>query len=373
LNSTSKQQWPADFTAMRQLGITDVVLVWGLDAAAFSTRINDSHAAIRAAHDAGLGSYLFVWHARHNALTHNPRFQQVDAAGHTLFAFDTFNTAWRATQWKIYLQTLARAYSHEPGMAGYVFDNSFAIGDIGTIDGPSPDPAVSFLSYGAAERKMFGKQLPLTPEDPAWPEWTRARQLWWAQWASDTRRFIRAIDANPKHKIILEDGDNTIDPDAEARAGFKLQTVIASFDNMHVYWAPSYSAPGIDDTLASSVTTYLTRMRAAVGPGKELSLSLRLSEGDTEDTPGHAEKPTLDQVRTIIDAALATGVRDIDLYGYRMGVYHLDGPGWRRYRPGRGATYPLTGQIEGKFLVDRPELSTGLKAYFHQIESTPAN
>ena len=368
LNSAPKTQWGADFRAMKELGLTDVVLVWGLDATAFATRIPDSHEAIRTARKAGLGSYLFVFHARHAAMAHDPAFEQVDAEGHALFAFDAFNRTWRQTQWKTYLQTLAREYGPEPGMAGYVFDNSFAIGRIGAIDGAAPVPEASYLAYGAAERKMFGRKLPTSPADPGWAEWTRVRAQWWSDWAAETREAIRGVDADAGHEIVLEDGDNTIDPDTESRVGLKLGMVTRSFDAMCAYWAPDYGHESLQG-LAGGVTAYLTRMRGAIGVGTALEFTLRLSDGATEDLPGHAEQPTVAQIRAAVDAALAMGVRRIDLYGYRMGVYHLDGKGWKRYQPGTAADYPLTGQVEGKFLVDRPEIWGGLKDYLVGIEA----
>ena len=371
LNSTQKSQWPQDFKAMKRLGITDVVLVWGLDASAFATRTADSHEAIRAADTSGLGSYLFVWHARHNALPRTSEFAQRDAAGEQLFAFDAFNPRWRRTQWKHYLQTIARAYGKQQGFGGYVFDNSFAIGDIGAIDGAAPSADNDYISYGSVERRLFGKPLPMSPRDPAWAEWTGARQQWWAQWAADTHAAIRAVDPDTRHRIILEDGENTIDPDTESRVGLKLRNVVEHFDMMSAYWAPNYLSPDANDKLALGVTNYLQRMREAIGPDKELALSLRLSDGDTEDAPGHADRPTIAQMQMLIDAALSMGVRHIDLYGYRMGVYHLDGPGWRQYQPGKSSEYPLTGQIEGKFLVDRPELWPELTHYLLQIEHRP--
>jgi hypothetical protein len=351
---------------MKQLGFTDVVLVWGMDGAAFSSRIHDSHQAIDAAHKAGLGSYLFIWHARYSSLPHDPKFEQVDAAGQTLYAFDTFNPEWRHTQWKQYLQSVAHAYGHEAGLAGYVFDNSFAIGHVGKVDGDAPASDASYIAYGDAERRLFGSRLPLSPSDPAWTAWTTARQQWWADWAKDTRDAIRAIDPDPHHKIVLEDGQNTIDPDVEARAGLSVKQVAPYFDTMSAYWAPHYSDPNVD--IAQDVKTYLTQMRAAIGSTPELSLSLRLSDDATEDSAGHADKPTLAQIKLAIDAALAMGVKRVDLYGYRMGVYHLENPGWSQYLPGSAKTYPLTGQIEGKFIVDRPELWPGLKSYFEAIE-----
>ena len=372
LNSVPKTQWRADFANMKDLGFTDVVLVWGLDGAAFASRIPDSHEAIHAARDAGLGSYLFVWHARYSSLLHDPRFAQVDAGGHTLFAFDAFNPVWRNTQWKTYLQTLAREYGREPGMAGYVFDNSFAIGYVGAVDGPAPATQENYIAYGESERKLFGKPLPISPSDPLWGAWSTARQQWWADWARDTRDAIRSIDADSRHRIILEDGENTIDPEIEAHAGFDLQNVASYFDTMSAYWAPHYSDASAGSKLADDVKAYLTRMRAAVGAEKELSLSLRLSDDATEDAPGHADKPTLEQIKLAIDAALALGIQRIDLYGYRMGVYHLKNPGWSEYLPGTGPTYPLTGQIQGKFIVDRPEIWPGLKSYLAQIRGQSA-
>jgi hypothetical protein len=368
LNSVPKTRWAADFKAIHSLGFTDVVLVWGLDATAFSLRTSDSHQAIQEAKAAGLGSYLFTWHALHNSLLHRPQFEQVDAAGHTLFAFDAFNQQWRNTQWKTYLQKVAREYSAEPGFAGYIFDNSFAIGHIGAIDGQAPRAEDNYISYGAVEKKMFGRQPPASPDDPSWNTWTERRKQWWAAWALETKLAIRAVDGNPAHEIVLQDGERTIDPDTEARAGLDLSTVVTSFDGMSADWAPAYSDSAADAKLEAGIKEYLQHVRAAVGPNKKLTFSLRLSEDDKENVPGRVSKPTLDQIKRAINAALASGVRQIDVNGYRIGVSHLDGPGWNRYQPGSGPSYPLTGQIAGKFLCDRTELWNGLRVYLRSLK-----
>ena len=370
LNSCPKDTWVSDFEKMHRIGFTDVMLVWGLDAAAFAVRTQDSHEAIEAAHKAGLGSYLFVWHARHNSLEHLPQFEQVDSAGHHLFAFDVFNPEWRSGPWKTYLQRLAREYGKEPGLSGYVFDNSFAIGRIGKIDGAAPTDAESYLSYGESEKRLFGPDLPKTPADARWKGWTAARERWWGEWAGDTARFIREIDGDPHHEVFLEDGANAIDPDTVSRAGVDFKQVTERFDAVGAYFAPAYSAAGEEQKLASELRAYLTSMRAAIGPDKKLVLSLRLSEGESEDKPGRAVFPTLEQIKILTDAALASGIRQIDMYGFRMGVYHLDEAGWNEYRPGSGPSYKLTGQIEQKFLCDRPELTAGLQKYFAAIEKT---
>lgn len=369
LNSVPRSQWLQDFKAIKSLGVTDVVLVWGMDGAAFQTRTVDSHRAIEAARKEGLGSYLFVWHARYTSLHHDPEFEQVDTVGERLYAFDAFNPEWRHTQWKLYLETVAREYGRDPGMAGYIFDNSFAIGHVGAVDGPAPAAGTSYISYGNAERKLFGQPPPVSPADPAWAAWTEARQQWWADWARDTREAIRAVDRNLQHAIVLEDGENTIDPDSEARAGLSLRRVAPYFDIVSAYWAPHYS--NSNEQIAGEVTNYLGRMRAALGDRRPISLSLRLSDDATEQVPGHANTPTLEQIKAAISAGLAAGVKRIDLYGYRMGIYHIQNPGWTEYLPGDGRDYPLTGQIEGKFIVDRPELWAGLKQYLTHIEIAP--
>ena len=371
LNSVPKSQWATDFKDMRALGCSDVLLVWGLDATAFSFRVTDSRQAIEQAHAAGLGSYLFIWHARHNSLDHRPNLEQVDAGGNHLFAFDTFNPEWRAGPWTTYLQTLARSYEAEPGLAGYVFDNSFAIGQIGGIDGPTPKPDENYLSFGAAEKLLFQRDLPRSAKDQSWGEWTRAREGWWADWARETAAVIRAIDTHREHEIFIEDGANAIDSDTAERAGVDFKRVAKEFDTVGAYFAPAYSANASGSQLAIDAREYLRRMQTA--GGSKIALSLRLSEGDKEDLPGPAAYPTLEQIRVVVDAALALGVRHIDLYGYSMGIYHLDKAGWERYRPRNDLGYPLTGQISQKFLCDRRELWPGLRTYFAGLSSVHAH
>jgi len=143
LNAAPKAEWGRDFHNMSRMGFTHVVLCWGLDAAAFGLRIPDTRDAMRLARKAGMGAYIVFWHPIHNSLERRSEFEQVDAAGEHLFAFDTFNPEWRRTQWKAYLQRVARAYRDEPGMAGYVFDDSFAIVPVGNISGRGPGDRVT--------------------------------------------------------------------------------------------------------------------------------------------------------------------------------------------------------------------------------------
>ena len=124
LNSAPKVDWQGDFVTMKNLGFTDVLLGWGLDISAAGTRIQDTREAMHSANQAGLHAYLFVWQPTANSLPRSPEAMQVDSAGHQLDSFDVFNPQWRSTEWKSYLQKVARAYAHEPGMSGYVFDHA---------------------------------------------------------------------------------------------------------------------------------------------------------------------------------------------------------------------------------------------------------
>lgn len=178
LNSAPKVDWGGDFLTMKNLGYTEVVLGWGLDSSGVVTRPQETLQAIRLAKKAGMGAYLIVWHPESNSLERRPESMQIDSEGHTLEGFDVFNREWRSTEWKAFLQKIAKAYGSEPGMAGYVFDDSFSTRGTGMV------------SYGKAETVMFGSEPPRTMGDPRWNEWVKARQGWWEEWATDTVKFI---------------------------------------------------------------------------------------------------------------------------------------------------------------------------------------
>jgi hypothetical protein len=61
LNSAPKENWEGDFTTMKNLGFTDVLLCWGLDLAGIVTRKTETKQAMEWAHKAGIGVYLIVW------------------------------------------------------------------------------------------------------------------------------------------------------------------------------------------------------------------------------------------------------------------------------------------------------------------------
>src|SRR5690242_9818163 len=98
LNSAPKADWEGDFTTMKNLGFTDVLLCWGLDLAGIVTRKNETKQAMQWAHKAGIGVYLIVWQPTANSLPRVPEFMQVNANGNVLETFDVFNSKWRATE-----------------------------------------------------------------------------------------------------------------------------------------------------------------------------------------------------------------------------------------------------------------------------------
>ena len=112
------------------------------------------------------------------------------------------------------------AYHGEPGMAGYVFDDSFTLGPVASERGPAGS---GIISYGKYEQDHFGGELPRKVTDPRWDEWVAARENWWEDWAKDTVAFIRQVDKNPAHQIYLEDpADDVLHPDRTKTIGLDL-------------------------------------------------------------------------------------------------------------------------------------------------------
>ncbi len=354
LNSAPKADWEGDFITMKNLGFTHVLVCWGLDLAAITTRKAETRQAMQWAHKAGLGVYLIVWHPSANSLTRAPEFMQVDATGKQLDTFDTFNPQWRATQWKSYLQDIAKTYGQEPGMAGYVFDDSFGGANI---------------SYGDYEQKAFGGVLPRKPEDPRWQEWTKARQGWWEDWAKDTVQFIRAVDANRAHELYLEDTVGSISSAAvHARTGLDFARVAQHFDAVGGYTTPTWTTNLYSDKkVLQSTRDAVEKVRNVVGPGAKIVYTFWSANISEERKPGPASFPTAAQIRGVCEVALQSGVRHLDMYGFRIGEYQATRDEMARMVPPEPAPYVLTGQFPQKFLWDRPEVHAELAKYLHGL------
>jgi hypothetical protein len=371
LNSAPRDEWDRDFQNMASLGFTHVDLCWGLDAAAWRLRAEDTKYALELCRRAGLGAYFIVWHPSHNSLPRRPEFQQVDVLGRLRFTFNTFDAQFRETQWKEYLQALAKLYAKDPAFAGYIFDDSFSIGPVNTIDGPEGPPAERIVSYAESDRRRFGKAPPRKPSDPGWSEWMTAREDWWADWARDTNRFIRAADPNPEHEVYLEDSEWVLSQTARETTGVNFSMAAKPFDAVGIYTVAHWDGkPDADKRAVQQTLNVLRKTRAAVGPDKKIIYTFWVANIDELRNPGPAKYPTFEQIREICDAALQFGIRHLDMYGYRIGDYVVTNESWPKKRPPAKGPYPLTDQYPHKHLYDRPELHEPLRSYLRGLNHT---
>lgn len=356
LNSAPKVDWEGDFVTMRNMGFTDVVLCWGVDAAAFATRIEDSRYAMKMAQKAGIGAYILLWHPYGNGLKRDPKFMQVDSDGHLLPTFDVFNPEWRNTEWKHYVQTVAREYGHMPSMSGYVFDDSFQVSGTGTV------------SYGAYEKQKFGHELPRKPSDPYWKEWTEVRAQWWDDWAKDTVDFIRAIDPDRNHLIYLEDiAGQVLNPKLQATVGVNFKQISRHFDAVGGYTFSAWDGSSAADAkMVEQTNKALADLRRELGPDRRIVYTF-WAANNGKNEPGPAKYPTSEEIEQICDAALKSGVRYLDMYGFRIGQAGVKLEDFNGKAPGTGPRYPLTGQIPETFLWDRPEIHDALGAYLRRL------
>jgi hypothetical protein len=368
LNSAPRDEWDRDFRKMADLGFTHVDLCWGLDAAAWTLRVEDTKYALQACRREGLGAYFIVWHPVHNSLPRSPEFQQVDAAGQLRFAFNTFNVKWRQTQWKQYLQTLARLYAQDKAFTGYIFDDSFSIGPIKGIGGPGGAASERFISYGEDDRRRFGKAPPKQTSDPDWAKWTEARGGWWEDWARDTNGFIRAVDSNAQREIYLEDEQYVLSQAARDATGVDFGRVAGAFDAVGAYTEPRWDGkPDAGKRAVEQTLSVLGKTRAEVGPGKQIIYSFWVGNILELRTPGPAKYPTVDQIREICEAALKFGIRHLDMYGYRIGDFVVTDENWPEKRPPAKGAYSLTDPFPQKYLYDRPELHERLGEYLREL------
>jgi hypothetical protein len=354
LNSAPRESWEGDLVTMKHLGFTDVLMCWGIDLAGIVTRKADTKQAMQWAHKAGLGVYLIVWQPTANSLRRIPEFMQVDANGNVLETFDVFNPKWRSGEWKEFLQDVAKTYGAEPGMAGYVLDDSFGSRNI---------------SYGACEEKLFGAPLPRKPEEPRWEEWTQAREGWWEDWAKETVHYIREIDANRSHEIYLEDTIGQItNPKKHASLGLDFTRVAKHFDAVGGYTTPTWTSNADSETKVLKLTkTAIESVRKMVGPKTEIVYTFWSADISEERKPGPARHPTAAEIQHVCEQAMKSGVRHLDMYGYRIGEYQVRREDMARMVPSEPAPYILTGQFSQKFMWDRPEIQSELGKYLRGL------
>jgi hypothetical protein len=279
---------------------------------------------------------------------------QVTADGKQLTTLDAFNPQWRATQWKSYLQDVAKTYGDEPAMSGYVFDDTFGSGNV---------------SYGPYEEKVFGAPLPRKPGEPRWDEWTKARQGWWEDWARETVQFIRDIDPKPQHEIYLEDTIHQItNPKNHDSIGLDFARVAKHFDAVGGYTTPVWTTNVDSEKKVADLTkSAIESVRQMVGPEKKIVYTFWSANIAEEFKAGPATYPTAAQIQQVCEQALKLGVRHLDMYGFRIGEYRATVEQMTRMMPPEPAPYVLTGQFPRKFMWDRPEIQTELGAYLRGL------
>ena len=245
-------------------------------------------------------------------------------------------------------------------MAGYVFDDSFEVGGTGTI------------SYGAYERQAFGHPLPHKPSDPYWKEWCIIRAQWWNEWAHDTTNFIRQIDPDRNHLIYLEDiAGQVLNSKLGDTAGVNFARISQYFDAVGGYTFSYWdSSPDSGVKVAQQSQRALADLRKALRSDQKIIYTFWVADNG-KHSAGPAKYPTPEQIQLICQAALASGVRYLDMYGYRIGDSSVPERDLGRMMPGTGQTYPLTGQIPETFLWDRPEIHDLLAVYLHSLRHKP--
>ena len=370
VESAPKSEWARDFKNMADMGFTHVALCWGLDAAAWTVRKEDTKNALDYSRRAGIGVYFIVWHPTHNSLPRKPEFQQMDVAGRLRFSFDTFNEQWRQTQWKEYLQAVAKLYSHHPAFSGYIFDDTFIPGPIDNIAGPAGKPEERYISYNQYDKQKFGKEPPRTASDKSWAEWTEARAKWWVDWAQDTMRFLREVDHDANHEIYLEDTESVLSQEVKNTVGVDFGRVAQPWDAVGAYTEPRWDGtPESNRKAVEHTKNVLARTRSAVGPEKKIIYTFWVANVLELRNPGPAKYPTAAQIKEICEAALSAGVRHLDMYGYRIGDFVVTAQNWPEKRPGPTGDYKLTDQYPKKHLYDRVELHEELKTYLRSLTS----
>ncbi|MBS1814634.1 MAG: hypothetical protein JSS87_07145 [Acidobacteria bacterium] len=354
LNSAPKTDWSHDFTEMRKLGFTDVLMCWGVDLTGIVTRKHDTLEAMDKAHKAGLGIYLIVWQPVANSMHRDPKFMQITAEGKVLDSFDVFNPEWRNTEWKRYLQDVAHTYRDVPGFRGYAFDDTFG--------------GSAAISYGAWEEKAFGAPLPRTPNDARWNEWVKARNQWWEDWAIDTVRFIRDIDPNPAHVLYVEDSINSlVNPKRPALLGWDLGRTMKHFDAVGGYTVSTWTSDPNSPAEVAKKNGEAIKIIRKVVPGKPIIFTFWTANQREERLPGPAVHPTAEEIIAICQEALRLGVKHLDMYGYRIGEFKVTKEQMAQQMPPEPAPYQITGQFPQKFMWDRPELFEKLGKYLRSL------
>lgn len=409
LNSIEKNQWEQDFKSAADTGFTDMVLCWGLDSAAVSFQKENTRLALNLCQKFGMRAYLLMWHPSHNSLPRQAEFQQVDNWGNRLFTFNLFHRQWRSTQWKEYLQNVAHAYKDHPALAGYLFDDTFGPGPIGSFGGDKNKIGGDFVSYSSYDLEQFQRWLrkkygtvsnlekawakklgnwqwaeppkEIVPENEnAWNDWCSARAEWFREWAEDTAKFIREVDPSSDHEIYLEDVQYVLGLEKRTSkdsfrpvtvrdtVGLQFGAIARYFDAVCGY---TYFRWDVADALAKALETTretLQSTRSQVGKQKKIIYTFWVTDADV-NKPLPLKYPDGKQVIAVTQAALDLGIRHVDYYAFRVGDWRADEAEWKVRRPGPKVDYVQTKPVPGRYLCDRPDLLRDLAEELRKLKA----
>ncbi|MEO5803857.1 MAG: beta-galactosidase, partial [Verrucomicrobiota bacterium] len=407
LNSIGKENWEQDFKVISQTGFTDLILCWGLDSAAVLSQQANTKTALDLCARHSLKAYLFIWHPVHNSLPRKTEFQQVDNRGNRLFTFNLFHREWRETQWKEYLQQIATAYKSHPAFAGYLFDDTFGIGPVGSLNGDKSATRGSFVSYSPYDIAQFQKWLRrkykslshlekswqtgfknwekieppreiIANQEIRWNDWCEARLHWLREWSHDTIHFIRAIDKSSAHEIYLEDGEYILGRERKVSdssrpitmkdiLGLDFGSVASDFDAAGTYPAFRWDAPNALDNALKVTRRILGELRGVISHNKKIIYTFWAANAAL-NVPGK-KVPSAEQIIAVSKAALEMGVKHIDYYGFRIGDWRVDDKEWKIFRPKNDLNYPVTKPLTDRFLCDRPDVLESLKKFFANLSN----
>lgn len=407
LNSAPREEWDGDFAAVAKAGFTDLLLCWGLDATAPALQKANTRRALDLCSKNGLRAYLLVWHPTHNSLARQADFQQVDNLGNRLFSFNLFHKTWRATQWKQYLQEVAASYKHHPAFAGYLFDDSFGLGKVGSLNGDIRRERGDFVSYSPYDFAQFrdwlktrhgslaalskawsieytnwdGLEPPrqLTRENEhAWSDWCAARRDWLLEWSKETVASIREIDPDPDHEIYLEDTYRVLGLVSQPSkysfrpvtirdtVGLDFGAVTRPFDAICGYTYFSWEGTDALQKAQDATRETLRATRSQAADTQKIIYTFWVADVNV-DKPLPVEHPTADEIIAIAKTAASLGVRHVDYYGFRIGEWRVTDDQWLRLRPGSEEAYPIVESIQGVFLRDRPQVLKELAAAHRRL------
>ena len=294
-------------------------------------------------------------------------------------------------------------------MAGYLFDDTFGPGPVGSFEGDKTKVRGDFVSYSAYDYEQFRqwlrskyRTLPRLEESwgieagnwekieppqkitetnqAAWSDWCEARSQWYQEWGIDTMKFIREADPSPDHEVYLEDGQYVLGLETQrSKSSFRPVTVkdtlglqfgvaAAPFDAVCGYTAFRWEIP---DALAKAVQRTretLEFTRSKVDKQKKIIYTFWVGDLDT-DKPLPLKHPDAQQIMAVTQSALDLGIRHVDYYAYRVGDWRADNAEWEVRRPGPNVDFPLTKPMPGRYLCDRPDLLKALGVQLHQLRA----